>query len=75
MSNVAGRRDGMVNASDGAEFQVELCTEEKEMEKKKEKKKVKTDRGCRLVESTIDYVYYKNPWPVENSYSPNLVLT
>ena len=41
MSNVAGRRDGMVNASDGAEFQVELCTEEKEMEKKKKKKKSK----------------------------------
>lgn len=28
MSNVAGRRDGMVDASDGAEDKGELCTEE-----------------------------------------------
>lgn len=43
-------------------------------EKEKEKKKVNRQR-LSTDESTIDYVYYKKPWPVENSYSPNLALT
>lgn len=39
MSNVAGRRDGMVNTSDGAEVEGELCTEEAKKRNENEKKK------------------------------------
>lgn len=38
-------------------------------------RKSQTDERQSTVDSTIDYVYYKNPRPVENSYSPNLALT
>ena len=55
MSNVAGRRDGMVKASDGAECESELCTE-----KKKKKKKKSTDRGCRRTSRRSTMYIIKN---------------
>lgn len=59
MSNVAGRRDGMVNASDGAASYVLKKRRNETKTKTKKKKKVKQTR-LSTVDSSIDYVYYKN---------------
>lgn len=73
MSNVAGRRDGMVEWRRTEPRAMYLKSKKR---KAKKKKKVKQTRLSTTDESIVDYVYYKkNPWPVENSYSPNLDVT